>query len=158
MFYRGEKAEDVTTHRVLRHAVNYAGLDHRMAEDPAQRELSLTEDGYSRCFKVPVSGADLLARSALIEAATRAGKTLVALIKEIGGDALFSRLAIADTLDEPYADRIRDVYENYSDNDLAVCVGRGQGPDGRRRPERQKQVGLIEERADPTHDECWRPP
>ena len=34
VFYRGEKVEDVTTHPVLRHAVEHTTLDYRMAEDP----------------------------------------------------------------------------------------------------------------------------
>ncbi len=123
VFYRGERVADVTVHPVLRHAVEHAALDYRMAEDPAHRDLAVTEDGYSRYFKVPRDADDLLARSALIEAATRAGKTLVVLIKEIGTDALFALLAMADTMGEPYAGRIRSFYEHCRDNDLAICVG-----------------------------------
>ena len=74
VFYRGEPVDDVTTHPVLRHAVDHASLDYKMAEDPELRKLAVTENGYSRYFHVPQSGEDLLARSALIEAATRAGQ------------------------------------------------------------------------------------
>jgi aromatic ring hydroxylase len=122
VFYRGERVDDVTEHPVLRHAVNHASLDYRMAEDPVQRELAVTPEGYSRYFAIPRTSDDLLARSALIEAATRAGKTLVVLIKEIGSDALFSLIAMQETLGEPYASRIQDFYEHCRDNDLAVCV------------------------------------
>src|SRR5439155_198374 len=94
VFYRGEQVADVTTHEVFRHAVEHAALDYRLAEDPRYRELAATADGYSRYFHVPRSAEDLLARSALIEAATRAGKTLVVLIKEIGTDALFALRAL----------------------------------------------------------------
>lgn len=153
VFYRGEKVEDVTTHPVLRHAVEHTTLDYRMAEDPAHRELAVTEDGYSRYFKVPANSGDLLARSALIEAATRAGKTLVVLIKEIGTDALFSLLAMADTLSEPYAGRIRDFYEQCRDNDLAVCVAqtdvkgdRSLGPSQQPNPDAYLRV--VERRRD----------
>ena len=86
--YRGEKVADVTAHPVLRHAVDHASLDYAMAEDPDLRKLAVTDQGYSRYFHVPRSSDDLLARSAMIEAATRSGKTLVVLIKEIGTDAL----------------------------------------------------------------------
>jgi 4-hydroxybutyryl-CoA dehydratase / vinylacetyl-CoA-Delta-isomerase len=122
VFYRGQQVEDVTTHPVLMHAVEHASLDYQMAEDPVQRELAVGADGYSRYFAVPRTADDLLARSALIEAATRAGKTLVVLIKEIGSDALFALLAMCDTLGEPYATRIQAFYEHCRDNDLAMCV------------------------------------
>ena len=55
VFYRGEEVEDVTTHPVLRHAVEHASLDYKMAEDPAHRALAVAEDGYSRYFHVPRS-------------------------------------------------------------------------------------------------------
>src|SRR5215471_4157447 len=122
VFYRGERVADVTTHDVFRHAVEHASLDYRMAHDERYRELAIGADGYSRYFTVPATAEDLLARSALIEAATRAGKTLVVLIKEIGTDALFSLLALKGRLGEPYADRIQAFYERCRDNDLAMCV------------------------------------
>lgn len=122
VYYRGQAVTDVTTHPVLRHAVDHASLDYAMAEDPELRRLAVTDSGYSRYFHIPRSTEDLLARSALIEAATRAGKTLVVLIKEIGTDALFSLHAMADVLGEPYASRIQGFYEHCRDNDLAVCV------------------------------------
>ena len=93
VFYRAEAVPDVTEHPVFRFAVDHAALDYRMAEDPRYRDLSVTELGYSRYFAIPQSADDLVKRSALIEAATRAGKTLVVLIKEIGTDALFALLA-----------------------------------------------------------------
>src|SRR6516162_8075980 len=122
VFYRGQRVDDVTSHPVLRYAVEHASLDYQMAEDPAQRKVAVTPEGYSRYFAVPRTSDDLLARSALIEAATRAGKTLVVLIKEIGSDALFSLLAMQDSLYEPYAGRIQSFYEYCRDNDLAMCV------------------------------------
>lgn len=122
VFYRGERVPDVTTHPVLRHAVEHASLDYRMADDPRFRGLAVAEEGYSRYFKAPVSAEDLLLRSALIEAATRQGKTLVVLIKEIGTDALFWLLVLAKSLGDPYASRIRAFYEHCRDNDLAMAV------------------------------------
>src|SRR5439155_9534197 len=84
VYYRGERVVDVTTHPVLGVAVRHAALDYRMAEDPRYRDLAVDADGYSRYFRIPISTDDLLRRSALIEAATREGRTLVVLIKEIG--------------------------------------------------------------------------
>ena len=153
VFYRGEKVADVTTHPVIRHAVEHACLDYKMAEDPTLRELSVTQDGYSRYFHVPRDTDDLLARSALIEAATRAGKTLVVLIKEIGTDALFALDAIADVLGEPYASRIRSFYQHCRDSDLAVCVAqtdvkgdRSVGPSEQPNPD--AYLRIVERRED----------
>jgi 4-hydroxybutyryl-CoA dehydratase/vinylacetyl-CoA-Delta-isomerase len=152
VFYRGERVEDVTTHDVLRHAVNHAALDYRLAHDPRYSELAVI-DGYSRYFAVPRSSDDLLARSALIEAATRAGKTLVVLIKEIGSDALFSLLAMRDTLGEPFASNIDAFYTHCRDNDLAVCVAqtdfkgdRAATPSQQSNPD--AYLRIVEERSD----------
>lgn len=122
VFYRGKRVEDVTTHPVLRHAVDHAAVDYEIAAAGEHRDLAVAAGGYSRYFEIPRSADDLLARSALIEAGTREGKTLPPLIKEIGTDALFALLAMRDQLGEPYASRIGDFYEHARDGDLAVCV------------------------------------
>src|SRR5262249_36118313 len=111
VFYRGERVADVTTHDVFRHAVEHASLDYRMAHDDRYRTHARGPDDCSRCFPPPRTAEDLLARSALSEAATRAGKTLVVLTKGIGTDALFSLLALKGRLGEPYSARIQAYYE-----------------------------------------------
>lgn len=122
VYYRGKRVEDVTTHSVLRVCVDHAALDYEMAEDPRFRELAVTEEGYSRYFTIPANAEDLLKRSALIEAATREGRTLVVLIKEIGTDALFALSTLSERLGDPYVGRIRAFYEHCRDNDLAMAV------------------------------------
>jgi 4-hydroxybutyryl-CoA dehydratase / vinylacetyl-CoA-Delta-isomerase len=153
VFYRGEQVVDVTTHAVFRHAVNHASLDFLMAEDEEYREIAVGPDGTSRYYQVPRTADDLLARSALIEAATRAGKTLVVLIKEIGSDALLSLLALRDALGQPYADRIHSFYEYCRDGDLAVCVAqtdfkgdRALGPS--EQPNSSAYLRIVEELPD----------
>ena len=153
VYYRGQRVDDVTTHPVMRYAVEHAALDYRMAEAGEQRELAVAPGGYSRYFHVPRSAEDLLARSALIEAATRAGKTLVVLIKEIGTDALFSLLAMRGRLGEPYASRIEAFYERVRDEDLALCVGqtdfkgdRSAGPSQQANPD--AYLRIVERRED----------
>ena len=153
VFYRGEKVEDVTTHPVLRHAVDHAALDYRMAEDAGLRQLAVTDAGYSRYFHIPRTANDLLARSALIEAATRSGKTLVVLIKEIGSDALFALQAMADVLGEPYAARIRSFYHYCRDHDLAVCVAQTDAKGDRslvpsQQPNPDSYLRIVERRSD----------
>src|SRR5215471_18663397 len=122
VFYRGQPVPDVTTHPITSVAVQHAALDYRMAEDPHFRDLAATDEGYSRYFAIPRSADDLLKRSALIEAATREGKTLVVLIKEIGSDALLWLLAMSDELGAPYAENIQRFYAHCRDNDLALAV------------------------------------
>jgi aromatic ring hydroxylase len=153
VFYRGEAVEDVTTHPVLRHAVRHASLDYEMAEDPRFRELAVDADGLSRYFHLPKDAADLHARSRLIEASTREGRTLVVLIKEIGTDALFWLSAQADTLGEPYAGRIRAYFEYCRRNDLAMAVAqtdvkgdRMLGPS--QQPDPDSYLRIVERRPD----------
>jgi 4-hydroxybutyryl-CoA dehydratase/vinylacetyl-CoA-Delta-isomerase len=122
VYYRGERVEDVTTHPVLRHAVDHAALDYQLAEAAEHRDLAVAPGGYSRYFQVPRCSEDLLARSALIEAGTRAGKTLPPMIKEVGTDALFALIAMRERLGDPYADRIDAFCERVRDEDLALCV------------------------------------
>jgi aromatic ring hydroxylase len=153
VFYRGERVEDVTTHPVLRVAVQHAALDYRMAEDPRFRDLAVDDEGYSRYFHVPVSTDDLLQRSALIEAATREGRTLVVLIKEIGTDALLYLLALAARLGEPAAERIRAYYAYCRDNDVAMAVAQTDVKGDRslapsQQPNPDAYVRVVERRAD----------
>lgn len=153
VYYRGERVDDVTEHPVFRAAVEHASLDYRMAHDPRYRELAVTEAGYSRYFQVPQSAEDLLARSALIEAATRAGKTLVVLIKEIGTDALFALLALKEDLGEPYASRIQAYYERCRAEDLALCVAQTDVKGDRsltpsRQPNPDAYLRIVEKRDD----------
>lgn len=122
VFYRGAQVNDVTTHPLIRHAVDHAALDYELAEDDRYKSMFVGADGHSRYYDVPRTADDLLARMSLIETATRAGRTLVVLIKEIGTDALFALLAGQERLGEPYAGRVRAFYEHCRDNDLALCV------------------------------------
>lgn len=153
VYYRGQRVTDVTLHPVFRNAVEHAALDYRMAHDPEHRTLAVTEDGGSRYFQVPRSSSDLLARSALIEASTRAGKTLVVLIKEIGTDALFSLLALQEHVGQPYDSRIKAYYDHCRSNDLALCVAQTDSKGDRslapsRQPNPDAYLRIVEERAD----------
>jgi 4-hydroxybutyryl-CoA dehydratase / vinylacetyl-CoA-Delta-isomerase len=83
-------------------------------------------EGTSRYYVPPKTADDLLARSRLIEAATRQGGTLVVLIKEIGTDALFGLSIVAAELDRrlgtDYATRVRVFHERCAREDLALAV------------------------------------
>jgi aromatic ring hydroxylase len=153
VFYRGEAVDDVTTHPVFSLAVEHAAIDFEMAHDTRYRDVAVGPDGYSRYFHVPRSSEDLLARSALIEQSTRAGKTLVLLIKEIGSDALLSLLALRSQLGEPYSSRIQSFYEHCRSGDLAVCVAqtdvkgdRSLSPSAQ--PNRDAYLRIVDRRPD----------
>ncbi len=120
-YYRGRLVEDVTAHPVFRVAIDHAAIDFRMAEDPRWRDLAVV-DGHSRYFHVPRDAADVLARSRLIEEATREGATLVVLIKEIGSDALFALSVLAERLGGEYPERVRRYLEHCREGDLAMAV------------------------------------
>lgn len=130
VFLRGKGVADVTAHPVTRIAVDHAAIDYEMAEDPRTRDLAVVSlpDGsaISRYYALPRSAQDLLDRSALIEAATARGGTLVVLIKEIGTDALFALHLVARGLDQrlgtAYLERVRDFYRYCRDGDLALAV------------------------------------
>ena len=162
IYYKGERVKDVTTHPVLRVAVQHASIDYEMAENPRYRDLAVVHDPHtgeeiSRYFHLPRSSDDLLKRSQLIETATGLGRTLVVLIKEIGSDALFALHMVArrmdDTLQTDYLSRVRQFYQHCARNDLAVAVAqtdvkgdRSLGPSQQTHPD--YYVHIVDERPD----------
>ncbi len=131
VYYRGQRVPDVTAHPFFRVAVDHAAIDYELAEDPKHRALAVVADPetgepISRLYLPPRSAGDLLQRAELIALATRTGRTMVTLIKEIGTDALFALHIVAqrmdDTLKTSYLDRVRAFYRHCASNDLAVAV------------------------------------
>jgi len=162
IYYKGERVKDVTTHPVLRVAVQHASIDYQMAEDPRYRDLAVVHDlqtgeEISRYYHLPRSSDDLLQRSQLIETATSLGRTLVVLIKEIGSDALFALHLVARRMDEAlhtdYRSRVQQFYQHCARNDLAVAVAqtdvkgdRSLGPSQQTHPD--YYVRIVDERPD----------
>lgn len=131
VYYKGERVPDVTENPVIQVAIEHASIDYRMAEDPAWKDLATVTDEnagqrISRYYQLPRNSDDLLKRSALIEQATRLGRTLVVLIKEIGTDALFALHILAHQMDgklgTKYLERVRRYHAYCRDNDLALAV------------------------------------
>jgi 4-hydroxybutyryl-CoA dehydratase/vinylacetyl-CoA-Delta-isomerase len=125
VYYRGRRVEDVTAHPVIGLAARHAAIDYEMAEDARYSDLAVVE-GRSRYYVPPGSAEDLLARSRLIETATRLGGTLVVLIKEIGSDALFGLTLVAQEMDRRlgtgYGARVARFLDYCADEDLALAV------------------------------------
>ena len=162
VYFEGQRVEDVTTHPVIGVAVNHAAIDYQIADDPSYHDLAVYNDAqsgrqYSRYFKIPATAEDLLKRSRLIESSTRLGNTLVVLIKEIGTDCLFALQLIAKQMDEKlgtkYLPRVRAIFEQCRDNDLAMAVAqtdvkgdRSRGPAEQRHPD--YYVRVVDRRSD----------
>lgn len=162
VYYRGQRVADVTAHPVIGVAVDHAAIDFELAEDPATRDLvtyadPATGQRYSALFKPPQSAQDLLDRTAIIEEATRRGRTLVTLVKEIGTDCLFGLRMVAHEIDArlgtDYGPRVEAMYRHCRDNDLAMAVAqtdvkgdRGLGPSGQ--AHRDYYVRIVEQRED----------
>jgi 4-hydroxybutyryl-CoA dehydratase/vinylacetyl-CoA-Delta-isomerase len=98
-----------------------------------------------------------LKRSQLIETATRLGRTLVVLIKEIGTDALFALHMMARYMDDhhqtDYLPRVKKFYRYCADHDLAVAVAqtdvkgdRSLAPSAQIHPD--YYVRIVDERPD----------
>ena len=148
VFYRGERVEDVVAHPELGIVSRHAALDFTFAEQ--QPDLAVTA-GHSTYYNVPRNAADLRRRSALIEAATAFGATLVLLVKEIGTDALFALQRV--THDTVYATNVQAFYERCRASDAALAVAqtdvkgdRARGPSEQADPD--LYVRVVEQRPD----------
>ncbi len=162
VYYKGERVPDVTENPVIQVAIEHAGIDYHMAEDPQWKDLATVKDEetgqlISRYYQLPRHSQDLLNRSALIEQATRLGRTLVVLIKEIGTDALFALHILARLMDAKlgttYHERVRRYHAYCRDNDLALAVAqtdvkgdRGLAPS--EQPDPDLYVRLVGESAE----------
>ena len=161
IFYRGEQVSDVTTHPALRVGATHTAIDFRLAHDPAHRDLMLafdpdTQQTISRYFLIPRTYDDLLKRRELIESVTRAAKTTVPLVKEIGTDAMFALMVVTGELGgagEKYRERVRAFHARCRDEDLTLAVAQTDVKGDRSlRPSKQPNpdayVRIVDERPD----------
>lgn len=127
VFFQGDPVPDVTAHPELGRAARHAAIDFRLAEQPALESLAVrhTAEGeaFSAYYDLPLSAEDLLARSRLIETATREGGTLVILIKEIGSDALIALMRVLRRAGEDEAlGKVERFWTDCRTRDLALSV------------------------------------
>jgi 4-hydroxybutyryl-CoA dehydratase/vinylacetyl-CoA-Delta-isomerase len=150
VWYRGERVADVPAHPELGIAARHGALDFELAHDPAHAGLAVT-DGASTFFHVPRTVEDLRRRSALIEASTANGQTLVVLLKEIGTDALFALQRV--THGTEFHERVLAYHARCREGDLALATAqtdvkgdRSKGPSGQDDPD--MYVRIVERRDD----------
>lgn len=161
VFYRGEKVEDVTTHKVLSTAVKHASLVYKWQFEEDKKNLTVYNDPkygeISAFFKIPRSSGDLIERYNLIYLTTRFGRGTFNIIKAIGSDALFALMLIAKRIDamtrSNYAERVAKYYEYIVKNDLAIAVAQTDVKGDRLlRPHEQQDpdmyVRIVERRDD----------
>jgi len=155
LWYQGRRIADLREEPDLLLALDHAAIDYELATDPHHRDLAVdvdpeTGEEYSAYWRLPRTSQDLRDRSALIEAATRAGGTMVTLIKEIGSDAAF---ALLRTLDGEALTRAEAFYERCRREDLAVAVAQTDVKGHRARaPHEQDDPDLYVRVVDETPD------
>ncbi|GAB4341606.1 MAG: 4-hydroxyphenylacetate 3-hydroxylase family protein [Candidatus Abyssubacteria bacterium] len=128
VFMLGEKVEDVTTHRILKVAVETVAQDFVLTEmeDPEVRRLFVAEDEetgepISRFFKPPRAVEDLEQRSQMIAQSIRLTGGLP-FGKDVGTDCLNAVMVVADQMgNEEYRERAKNFLRHLKKNDLAMC-------------------------------------
>jgi 4-hydroxybutyryl-CoA dehydratase / vinylacetyl-CoA-Delta-isomerase len=158
--FKGERVADVTSHEHLGIGARHTALDFELAEMPEHRELfTWSHEGqtHSRYYKPPENSQDLLNRREMIETSTRAGDSVVLLVKEIGTDALFALDLVSRVVDAnagtAYNERVAAFHRHCRDNDLTLAVAqtdvkgdRGLLPSQQEHPD--YYVHIVEERED----------
>ncbi len=149
VYILGEKVEDVTTHKLLKVAVETVAQDFVLSEseDPEIRNLFVVEDEesgepISRFFKTPKTVEDLELRSRMIGESIRLTGGLP-FGKDVGSDCLNAVTVVAEqTGHGEYAERAREYFRHIRKNDLAMCGAvtdakgdRGKPPSKQKHPD-----------------------
>ena len=130
VYIHGERVEDVTTHPILRKAIDHGAIDYELDKQEGLRDLFVTRSPITgneirRYFEIPRTAEDLLRRRELIETATKHGNAVILFMKEIGTDALNALAMITHQMDKKngtrYSERVAD-YRNYlGESDLSMA-------------------------------------
>jgi aromatic ring hydroxylase len=130
VYIHGERVEDVTTHPILRRALDHGAIDYELDKQEELRDLFVTRSPITgnemrRYFEIPKTAEDLLRRRELIETATKYGNAIILFMKEIGTDALNALAMITYLMDKKngthYSERVAN-YRNYlQENDLSMA-------------------------------------
>ncbi|ADY02449.1 4-hydroxybutyryl-CoA dehydratase (abfD-1) [Vulcanisaeta moutnovskia 768-28] len=152
IYYRGKLVSDVTTHEILRAAINHAAELYRWQMDPELKKyLTFDDPQYgtiSRFYKVPRSPEDLIERFKLIYNTTLLGRGMFNIMKTIGSDALFGLMIASKQLDRirgtNYFDRVMRYYERVVKDDVTIAVAQTDVKGDRMlRPHQQEDSDLY---------------
>jgi 4-hydroxybutyryl-CoA dehydratase/vinylacetyl-CoA-Delta-isomerase len=130
VFYEGSIVTDVTSHPILKVAVNHASDLFRWQNEPQYADLLVHEDlnygKISSFYRIPKSSEDLKKRFDLIYQTTRFGRGMFNIVKAIGSDAIFALLLVSRAVDADhgtdYYSRVNAFYDNVVKKDLALSV------------------------------------
>jgi 4-hydroxybutyryl-CoA dehydratase/vinylacetyl-CoA-Delta-isomerase len=129
VYIHGERVEDVTTHPVIRRAIDHGAIDYELDKRGELRELLVTRSPTTgneirRYFEIPMSVEDLLRRRELIETTTTHGNAIILFMKEIGTDALNALAMITHQMDKKngthYSERVDSYREYLQEKDLSM--------------------------------------
>jgi 4-hydroxybutyryl-CoA dehydratase/vinylacetyl-CoA-Delta-isomerase len=128
VYLRGEKVEDVTTHRILGVSVDTVaqGFALTASEDPEIRNLFTaphpkTGEPINRYFVTPRNAEDLMLRTKMIQRSIELTGGLP-FGKDIGTDCLNAAFVVAGQMGKKqYQDNAINFLEHMRKNDLAMC-------------------------------------
>ncbi len=130
VYIHGEWVEDVTSHPILRKAIDHGAIDYELDKRVDLRDLLIshsptTRNEIRRYFEIPRSVEDLLTRRGLIETTTKHGNAIIPFMKEIGTDALNALAMITHQMDKKRGTRYSEkvaIYRNYlQEDDLSMA-------------------------------------
>ena len=130
VYIHGERVEDVTTHPILRRAIDHGAIDYELDKQEELRDLFVTRSPVTgnemrRYFEIPKTAEDLLRRRELIETATQCGNAIILFMKEIGTDALNALAMITYLMDKKngthYSERVANYRNFLQENDLSMA-------------------------------------
>jgi len=145
VYLMGRRVDDVTTHPILKEAVETVAQDFVLAEseDPRIREVFVAQDEQtrqpiSRFFKTPASAEDLERRSEMIALSIRLTGGLP-FGKDIGTDCLNAIRSVAGTLGGAYRERAEEYLRHVKQTDPAMCGAVTDAKGDRSKPPSQQR-------------------
>ncbi len=123
VYYKGKLVEDITTHPVLKVAVEHSA---KLFDYPDRLYDAGTLGKISKFFKVPKSPQDLLERHKIIYDMTIFCNGIFNISQAIGSDALFALMMVSKKTDRKYgtdySKRVEKYYEYVVKNDLTLAT------------------------------------
>ncbi|MEM3192959.1 MAG: 4-hydroxyphenylacetate 3-hydroxylase N-terminal domain-containing protein [Candidatus Micrarchaeaceae archaeon] len=161
VFYKGSLVEDVTTHEILKVAINHASSLFKWQNNNDYADLLVKEDKehgrISSFYAIPHNSEDLKQRFSLIYQTTRFGRGMFNIVKAIGSDALFALMIVSNIIDKEYGTnysrRVKLFYEDVVSKDLALSVAQTDVKGNRTKKPREQidpdlYVHIVERRDD----------
>lgn len=159
VYFNGARVRDVTKHPYFKAAIESAGIDYKVAQDPKYQDLVCDRDEngnlISFVYKRTKNAKDILRRRAIIQFLVRVGGLGAKFTGIDAMHALTSASAIMDAdLGTNYHERVEKLRDDFIENDDSLVMAMTDVKGNRRlRPWAQVQhkdfyVRMVEERDD----------